>query len=177
MDTVGEEKSGFFGGSTKQSGRAQASELPAEHVGAAELLSAPSVIHKRPARDEIKSMPAELSSDDRAGANLGSPRQAQMAELPTGVAELSAEPRSDRTRPSKTASALNPGISPSRQTQNETLIAASELPTGAETEDLAQLKQEAVRLEERKKRLYELSQIEDEEESLKKRIAGLEGRS
>lgn len=97
MDTVGEGKPAFLGGVAKQSGWGQASESPAEHIGAAELSSARSVIHKRPKRAETKSMPAELSSDDRAGAVLGSPRQAQMAELPTGVAELSAEPRSDKT--------------------------------------------------------------------------------
>jgi hypothetical protein len=161
---------------------------------------------KRTPQIQEVSVPAELSSDNRAVAQLVSPQEKkvheissrELSELPEStrsrfevqdssppLAELRSDtaspkpairddPSANHTIPSAVSGVSN--VYPSFQGQHYDSTSSSE-PPEPEVENLAKLKEEAARLEERKKRLHELNKIEDEEESLRKKIAGLERKS
>jgi hypothetical protein len=191
----------FSGLAAKLGRRKHVSGVPAEnslHTNFAEVTS----MKRTPQIQEV-GVPAELSSDNQVVAQLVSPNEEQVheissrefSELPesTGsrfevqdsslpLAELRSDtaspkpamrddPSANHTIPSAVSGVSN--VPPSFPGQYYYSTPSSE-PPEPEVEDLAKLKEAAARLEERRKRLHELNKIEDEEESLRKKIAGLE---
>jgi hypothetical protein len=200
------EKTNFSRFAGKSRPTTQVSEISDESNFPAEISGGTSVKRKPLARNVAKPVPAELASHDGLVMDHGIARQVQAQELlPKAPVELSgsvrrqpqaqdapssfAEFRSDTAtpKPGREVDLLAEQGGSSARAEASVLFPSPTLeqpvasqPSGStkntKAEELAQLKETVVRLEERRRRLMELNKIEEEEENVRKRIAGLEGR-
>lgn len=188
----GGKKLGIFGALARRiHGGEQVPGFPVERKLPIEFMG-----HESDAKEVVTSMSAKISAEPKDNQILdlsrtepaelaGSMTQANVNHSSSYLAELQSD--ISTLKPGRPGNHLDEQAHSKAKSESSVpfqALSASHFPDQTpqlqgrtQVEELARLKQEAARLEEKRRRLQELGKIEEQEEDLRKQIAGLEGRT